>query len=149
MIRNILLQKVILLRRGLIRKLLLSDVWPTSTTFTNFLAVLGIPVTELHCSPAHKFSLLKTTIYTKNNAYSGAHRKRIIINIFKHLNQLEKPRIWVEKRVTLAKFRRFVVPKYQDYWMYQYPSAEDIKLAKETSKKRNEMQKSTVANVQR
>ena len=39
----------------------------------------------------------------------------------------------MENRVTLAKFRRFAVPEDQDYWIYQYPSAEHIKLANETS----------------
>ena len=41
----------------------------------------------------------------------------------------------VKERVTIVKFHRFVVPKYQDYWMYQDPSADDVKLAKEMSKK--------------
>ena len=31
--------------------------------------------------------------YKKDNAYSGANRKIRIRNIFKHLNQLEKPKI--------------------------------------------------------
>ena len=35
----------------------------------------------------------------------------------------------------LAQFRRFVVPEDQDYRIYQYPSAYDVKLAKETSRK--------------
>ena len=68
MVRNILSQKVILLRRGFISKLLLIYEWPNSTDFTNFLDVL--------------------------------------------------------------------VPENQDYWMYQYPPADDVKLAKDTSKKR-------------
>ena len=38
-------KKVILLRRGLIANLMPSDARPTSTNFTNFLDVLGIPVT--------------------------------------------------------------------------------------------------------
>ena len=57
-------------------------------------------------------------------------------NIFKHLKQLEKPEIMVKERFTLAKFRRFAVPKNQYYWMYQDPSADYVKLAKEASKKR-------------
>ena len=50
MVRNILSLKVVLLRRDLIVKLLLSDVWPTSMAFTIFQDVLGILVTELHLS---------------------------------------------------------------------------------------------------
>ena len=42
----------------------------------------------------------------------------------------------VEKRSPLAKLRRFLVPEDQDYWMYQDPLEEDIKLAKDTSKKK-------------
>ena len=45
MVRNILLLKVILLRRDFIAKLMLSYAWSTSTAFTKFRAVLGIPVT--------------------------------------------------------------------------------------------------------
>ena len=41
----------------------------------------------------------------------------------------------MKQRVTLANFRRFVVPEDQYYWMYQDPSIEDIKPEKETSKK--------------
>ena len=37
--------------------------------------------------------------------------------------------------VTLAKFRRFVVPEDQYYWMYQDLSAEYIKLLREKYKK--------------
>ena len=40
----------------------------------------------------------------------------------------------MEKRVTLEKFRRFVFPEDQDYWMYQDPPEEYIKLAKDISK---------------
>ena len=71
--------------------------------------------------------------YNKYNAYSNAQRNRIIINISKHLKHLEKPKITVEKRFTLIKFHRFVVSKDQYYWMYQYPSADDVKLSDETS----------------
>ena len=60
----------------------------------------------------------------------------ININIFKHLKQLDQPKIKVEKRVTFAKFFRFVVPKDKDYWIYQEPSEEYVKLAKETQKKK-------------
>ena len=73
--------------------------------------------------------------YKKDNECSSAQRKRIIINIFKHLNQIEKQKLKVEKRFALAKFRRFVIPEYQYYCMYQYLSAEDIKIAKDTYKK--------------
>ena len=55
----------------------------------------------------------------------------MIRNILKHLMQLEEPKIRVEKRFTLEKFRRFLVPEEQDY--YQCPSADDTKLSKETS----------------
>ena len=41
----------------------------------------------------------------------------------------------MEKRVTLAKFFQFVVLEDQDCCTYQDPSADDVKLAKETSKK--------------
>ena len=61
MVSNILLLKLILLRRDLVSKLLLSDVWPTSMAFPNFLAVLVILVTELHRAPAYEFYLLTTT----------------------------------------------------------------------------------------
>ena len=50
--------------------------------------------------------------YNKDNAYSGAQRKRIIRNIFKRPKQLEKPKIRAENRVALAKFRRLFVPGY-------------------------------------
>ena len=45
--RNILLLKVILLRRALVAKQMLRDAWYASMSFTKFLAVLGILVTEL------------------------------------------------------------------------------------------------------
>ena len=51
--------------------------------------------------------------YKKENAYDGAQRKRISRNIFKYVNQLEKPKFRVEKRFTLLKFRPFVVPEDQ------------------------------------
>ena len=41
----------------------------------------------------------------------------------------------VEKRVPLAKFIPFVVPEDQDYFIHQYPSAENIKLANDELKK--------------
>ena len=47
----------------------------------------------------------------------------------------------------LAQFRRFVVPEDQDYWMYQDPSAYDVKLENETSKKVKEIRKSAVAKI--
>ena len=62
---------------------------------------------------------------------------------------LEKPKIRVEKRVSLAKFQLFVVPEEQDCWMYQDPSADDVKLAKDKSKKRKEIRESTVSKIQR
>ena len=86
--------------------------------------------------------------YKKDNAYRGTQRKRRIINISKHLKKIEKPKVNVEKRVKLAKFHPFVVPEDQDYWMYQDPSAEDVKFAKKTSKKRKEIQQSAVAKIQ-
>ena len=58
--------------------------------------------------------------------YSGVQKKIIIRN----LKHLKNPKIRAEKRVTLAKFRSFVVPKYQYYCMYQDPSEEDIKPSK-------------------
>ena len=61
--------------------------------------------------------------YKKENSYIIAQRKIRIRNIFKDLKQLEKPKIRVEKRVTLAKLCRFVVHEDQDYWMYQDLSA--------------------------
>ena len=73
--------------------------------------------------------------YKKENDYINAQRKRRVRNIFKHLNQLEKPKIMVENRVTLEKFCRFVVPEDKYYWMYQDSSLDDVKLSKETSKK--------------
>ena len=48
--------------------------------------------------------------------------------------QVQKPKNRAENRVMLAKFRRFVVPEDQNYWMYQDPSEEYIKLVKETFK---------------
>ena len=42
--------------------------------------------------------------YKKENTYRDAHRKIRIRNIFKHLKQLEKPKIRMEKRFTLSKF---------------------------------------------
>ena len=54
----------------------------------------------------------------QDRAYSGAQRMRIIMNIFKHLKQIKKARIWVEKRVKLVKFRSFVVPQDLYYWNY-------------------------------
>ena len=60
MVGNILSQKVILLRKGLIAKLLLSDAWPTSMDFPNFLDILAISVTQLHHASAYNFSLLTT-----------------------------------------------------------------------------------------
>ena len=42
---------------------------------------------------------------------------RKIINIFKHLKNIEKPKVREENRVTFLKFRRFVVPVDQYYWM--------------------------------
>ena len=84
---------------------------------------------ELHVGAESKHK------YKKYNDYSIAQRKKISRDIFKHLKQLYKPEIRVGKRVTLPKLRRFVVPEDQDYWMYQDPSSEDVKLEKETSKK--------------
>ena len=55
--------------------------------------------------------------YNKENSYRDAQRNRKIRNIFKHLKRIEKQNIWVEKRVTLAKFLRFFFPEDQDYWM--------------------------------
>ena len=60
---------------------------------------------ELHSNSESKQN------YNKENAYIIAHRKRKIRNIFKHRSQLEKQNIRVENRVTLAKFRFFVVPE--------------------------------------
>ena len=62
--------------------------------------------------------------------------------------QVQKPKNRAENRVMLAKFRRFVVPEDQNYWMYQDPSEEDIKLAKNTSEKGKEIRKSTVSKIQ-
>ena len=39
----------------------------------------------------------------------------------------------MEKRVTIAKFRRFVFSEYQYLCMHQDPSAEDINISKLTS----------------
>ena len=55
-------KKVILLRRGFITKLLLSNSWTISMTYPNLLAVLGIPMIELHRDPSYKFFLLKTRL---------------------------------------------------------------------------------------
>ena len=63
MFRDILSQKVVLLRRGLIAKLLLRDAWPNSMAFPNFLDVLGAPVIELNIAPAYKFPPLTTPIF--------------------------------------------------------------------------------------
>ena len=46
--------------------------------------------------------------HKKDNTYRNVQSKRRIRNIFKHLNQIEKPKIGVKKRITLAKFRRFL-----------------------------------------
>ena len=78
--------------------------------------------------------------YDKENTYSSTQRKIIIRNIFKHLKQLEKPKIGVRKRVVLENFRSFVFPEDQYYWMYRDPSSEDIKLAKKTSLKKVNME---------
>ena len=48
----------------------------------------------------------------------------------------------------LAKFQFCVVPEDQNYWMYQDPSIEYIKLAKDTSKKRKEIRQYTVSKIQ-
>ena len=64
-----------------------------------------------------------------------------------HLKQIEKPKFRVEKRVTLANFRRFVVPEDQDYWLYQDLSAEDIKLSKDTSKYIKQIWKSAFSKI--
>ena len=66
MVRNILSLKVILLRRVLIAKLLLSNTWPTSVDFPNFPAVLVIPVTELNRSTDYNLSLLTTTQFLEH-----------------------------------------------------------------------------------
>ena len=58
-----------------------------------------------------------------------------IRNIFKHLKQIDKAEIKVEKRVTLEKFRQIIFPEDQDYRMYQDPSADNVKITKEMSKK--------------
>ena len=68
--------------------------------------------------------------YKKDNAYINAQKKRRIRNIFKHIKQIEKPKIRAEKRVMLAKFCRFVVPEHQYYWMYQDLSLDDVRLTK-------------------
>ena len=74
--------------------------------------------------------------HDKEIDYKTAGRTRRIRNIFKHLKQLEKLKIGVEKRVRLAKFRRFVVPEDQDYCMYKDPSGKGIKLANYVSLKK-------------
>ena len=112
MVRNILLQKVILLRRGFIAKLMLSNVWPTSMPFPNFLAFLVISVTELNFAPDNgRFYFLPTSVCdTKNNdlpiedRYSGLicqHALANIINLsqrfIKSLHQPTKPHGLVDK----------------------------------------------------
>ena len=86
--------------------------------------------------------------YKKNNEYSNAQSKRRFRKKFKHLKQIEKPKIRIENRATLAKFRRFVVPEDQDYWMYQDPSEDDVKIEKETSKKRKEIREAAADKIQ-
>ena len=56
--------------------------------------------------------------YKKCNTYSGAKSKLRIRKTFRHLKQLEKPKVRVENRVTLSKFCCFVVREDQDYWIY-------------------------------
>ena len=56
---------MIRLRRYLIAKLLLKNVWPTSVAFPNVLDVLGILATKLHCASAYKFP------HIENNAMLG------------------------------------------------------------------------------
>ena len=73
--------------------------------------------------------------YKNYNAYSGAQKKRRIRNIYKHLNQLDEPKIGVERRVILTKFRCFVISEDQYYWMYQDLLEEDFKLSQLTSSK--------------
>ena len=46
----------------------------------------------------------------KENFHRVVQRKRKIRNIFKHLKEQQKQKDRVEKKVTLAKFRRFVFP---------------------------------------
>ena len=53
--------------------------------------------------------------YKKENVYINAQKKRIIISIIKHLNQLDEPKIGVERRVILTKFRCFVISEDQYY----------------------------------
>ena len=55
MVSNILLLKVILLRRDLVAKMSLIDAWPTSISFPNLWSVLGIPVSWLNFSLDYRF----------------------------------------------------------------------------------------------
>ena len=57
--------------------------------------------------------------YNRYNTYINSQSKIRIRKSFKHLKQPEKPKIRVGNRVTLAKFRQFVIPEDQYYWMYQ------------------------------
>ena len=55
---------------------------------------LPLPLCKIRGQEFHGEAEYKQN-YKKDNAYSGANRKIRIRNIFKHLNQLEKPKIRV------------------------------------------------------
>ena len=62
-----------------------------------------------------------------DDACSNVQRKIRIRNILKHLKQLDKQKIGMEKRVVIEKLRCFVVSEDQDYWIYQDLSEDNFK----------------------